>query len=101
MDSEKALRLIGMALRAKRLEVGVDSVSGLIASGRARLAVVASNASPRAADRLHDFAEANDVPFIKAPFTKEDLGRALGRSECAAVATADAGFSKAIAKSIN
>lgn len=101
MDSTKALRLIGMALRARRLEVGVDSVSGLIGSGRARLVVVTRDASPRAAARMRDFAEQNDVRFITAPFTKEELGRALGRAECAAVGTADSGFAKAIAESIN
>lgn len=101
MDSEKALRLIGMALRARRLEVGFDAAMSLTASGRARLAVTASDASPRVASRIGDAAEQSGAAHIAAPFDKFQLGAALGRSECAAVATADAGFSKAIIEALN
>lgn len=95
MDS-KALRLIGMAMKARRIEVGVDPVTGLIASGRARLVLVTSDASPRAKQRLESFAEEAEVEFFTAPFDKSELGAVLGRAECAAVGTSDAGFAKAI-----
>ena len=67
MNDFKALRLLGLALRSGRLEVGAENAAALAASGRARLVVTA----------------------------------ALGRAECAAAATADPGFSKAIAQSIS
>ncbi len=100
MDSAKALRLVGMALRARRLEIGFDAASALVASGRAKLAMTASDASPRVASRIKDAAEQSGTTFIAAPFDKSELGAALGRAECAAVATADSGFSKAIIEAL-
>ncbi len=98
MQSSKALRLIGLALKAKRLEVGVDPVSALAATGKARLVLVANDASPRASRRLEDLCEAAEIRYITAPFSKAELGAALGRAECSAVATSDAGFARSIAE---
>lgn len=100
MDSEKALRLLGMALRARRLEVGFDAAMALTASGRAKLAVTASDASPRVTSRIADAAEQSGASHIEAPFDKFALGAALGRAECAAVAVSDSGFSKAIIEAL-
>lgn len=101
MDSAKALRLIGMALRARRLEVGFDAAAALTTSGRAKLAITASDASPRVTSRIRDAAEQSGTTCIAAPFDKFELGAALGRAECAAAATADSGFSKAIIEALN
>ena len=101
MNDLKALRLLGLALRSGRLEVGADNAAALAASGRARLVVVASDISPHAAKRVRAAAEGSGVPCAALPCTKAELGAALGRAECAAAATADPGFSKAIAQSIS
>ncbi len=93
---DKALRLLGMALRARRLEVGYDPAIALTASGRAKLALTSRDASERVKSRMRQAAEDTDTPYIDAPFDKFALGRALGRAECAAAATADGGFAKAV-----
>lgn len=92
-----ALSMIGMALRAGRLEVGEDCVGQACRETRCRLALLARDAGESAGRRFRRFAQEGRCLAVTLPFSKEELGRALGRGECAMAAVTDLGLAQAIA----
>lgn len=92
-----ALSMIGMALRAGRLEVGEDCVGQACRETRCRLALLARDAGESAGRRFRRFAQEGRCLAVTLPFSKEELGGALGRGECAMAAVTDLGLAQAIA----
>ncbi len=80
--SEKALRLLGLARKGGNLITGEEMVAAAVARGKVRLIVVPSDASANALRRASGWSEAYEVPMLKAPVTKDDLGAALGKAVC-------------------
>ena len=96
--SEDALRMIGMALRAGRLEVGDDAVSDACRLKRCRLLLVASDAGESVQRQTAHFASEGPCLLAELPCSKEALGAALGRKSCAVAAVTDLGLAQAIAE---
>ena len=90
-----ALGLLGLARRAGKLELGEDPVSTACRSRKARFVLLASDAAENTADKARRLARASNARCARAPFTKEELGGALGRKVCAVAALTDEGFAKA------
>lgn len=82
------LQFLGIALRAGRLIAGEYPCLEAVRAGKGFLLVVAADASPRTADRLIRAARPKGLPFITA-YTKEELGRALGQAQRAALLVTD------------
>ena len=86
------LGLIGIAWKARRLAVGEDPVGDACRDHSARLVLVASDAAENSVSRAEKFTGHGKIPCVTAPCTKEELGRALGRTSCAMVALTDRGL---------
>lgn len=99
--SNNILSLIGLAKKAGKLEIGEEPVSAAARAGQARLICIASDAADNSQRRAGHFAEASHVVCIDLPFTKAELGFALGRTSCAMLALTDAGFSASIVKKLS
>ena len=95
--TDNALSLLGLALRGNNLAVGEEPVEEACKTGRAKLVLTAADAAPNSAERAQRWAQAGAVPWIPAPWTKEELGGALGRSVCAMAALTDRGLAAALA----
>ena len=95
---DKLLNLIGLAKKAGKLEVGEEPVGAAARSKHARLILIASDAADNTRRRALHFGEAGECICLEIPPTKEDLGRALGRTSCALLALTDIGFAEAVAK---
>lgn len=95
--TDSALSLLGLALRGSNLAVGEEPVAEACKTGRAKLVLTAADAAPNSAERARRWAEAGAVLWIPAPWTKEELGGALGRSVCAMAALTDRGLAAALA----
>ena len=80
---DKLLNLIGLAKKAGKLEVGEEPVGAAARSKHARLILIASDAADNTRRRALHFGEAGECICLEIPPTKEDLGRALGRTSCA------------------
>lgn len=91
-----ALRMAGLALRAGRLEAGEEPVAAACRAKRSRLVLAASDAAPGSLQRAERFAEEGQCLFLVLPCSKEELGGALGRSQCAMAAVTDLGLAQAI-----
>lgn len=89
---DNALRMLGLAKKAGRLEVGEEPVGAAARTRKARLLLLAADAAPNTARRAAHFGEAGNVLFLTLPFTKAELGMAVGRASCAMLAFTDPGF---------
>ena len=92
-----ALSMAGMALRAGRLEVGEDPAGYACQEKRCRLLLVARDAAENTRRRADRFAQEGQCLTLALPFTREELGAALGRGSCAMAAVTDLGLAQAIA----
>lgn len=100
MDSNHILNMLGLALRAKRLEVGEEPVGAVCRARDCRLIIVARDAADNTFRRVRHFADAGQCLWISVPFTKDELGSAVGRTSCAMLAVTDIGFAEAIVKKL-
>ena len=98
MDS--ALRLLGIARKAGRVEVGEEPAGAACRARQAKLLLVAADAADNSVRRAAHFAEAGKVPWLKAPWDKGTMGGAVGRSACAMLALTDAGLAAALAEKL-
>ena len=86
------LRLLGLAKRASRAELGEDGVSDAIAAGKARVIFLASDAAANSVRRVSYMTEDSHAVVVSVPFTKAELGAACGRSSCAMMAITETGL---------
>ena len=100
MDNNNILNMLGLALRAKRLEVGEEPVGAVCRARDCRLIIVARDAADNTFRRVRHFADAGQCLWISVPFTKDELGSAVGRTSCAMLAVTDIGFAESIVKKL-
>jgi ribosomal protein L7Ae-like RNA K-turn-binding protein len=67
-----------------------------IATGKAETVLLSSDASPRTCSKFKEACEDSDVTILTLTFTKQVLGRAIGRDDTAVVAVTDNSFAKKI-----
>ena len=91
------LHLIGLARKAGRLAVGEDPVGEAVKSREGKLLLVACDAAENTIRRAGHMAESGTAPCLTVPFTKAELGRAVGRTSAALVAVTDIGLANAVA----
>ena len=95
-DPALALAALGMAARAGRLASGDETVLRAIRSGKAKLVVVAADASDKAKKKYGDKCRAYGVRRVEA-FDRRTLGTAIGKAERVVAAVLDAGLAALVA----
>nr|WP_326183760.1 50S ribosomal protein L7 [uncultured Oscillibacter sp.] len=99
MDSRNnILSLLGLALRGGNLAVGEEPVEAVARARDARALLVASDAAAGTCRRTAHFAETGQCLWLRLPFTKAELGRAVGRTSAAIVAVTDVGLASAVVR---
>lgn len=94
------LRLVGIAKKAGRLEIGEEPVGGVCRSRQAKLILLAADAAENSMRRARHFGDGANVQTVVTPFTKAELGMCVGRSSCAMLALTDAGLAAALVKKL-
>ena len=97
MDSNRILSLLGLALRGGNLAVGEEPVEAVARARDARVLLLASDAADNTRRRVEHFADAGQCIWVRIPYTKAELGRAVGRSSAAILAVTDIGLAAAVA----
>ena len=92
------LSLLGLAKRGGMLVAGEEPVDAMVRAKDARLLLTASDAAENTARRVRHFAETGACLLLQLPFTKEELGHAVGITSCAVVALTDIGFAASIVR---
>ncbi|NLT58239.1 MAG: hypothetical protein GXX99_04670 [Clostridiales bacterium] len=98
--SSKALSLLGLAKRAGAAAGGTEGVRSLCRSGKARLVLLAADASDNARKRILDCCAHYGVPLIGLAVGMRELGHAIGMGEAAAAAVGDRGLADAIRRQL-
>lgn len=92
------LSMLGLALRGGRLAVGDEPVSLAVRAGEARLLLSARDAGGSALRRAEHLSETGHCVWLTIPFSKTELGGALGRGSAAVAAVTDLGLAAAVVK---
>lgn len=87
------LSLLGLALRAKMLSIGFDSVKDSTESGKARLVFFAQDLSPKTEKEARFFLSKKGIPSFTLEANINELGQALGK-KVGIVSINDTGFAK-------
>jgi ribosomal protein L7Ae-like RNA K-turn-binding protein len=98
MDSNRILSLLGLALRGGNLAVGEEPVEAVARARDARVLLLASDAADNTRRRVEHFAQAGQCLWLRIPFTKAELGQAVGRSSAAIAAVTDIGLATAVVR---
>lgn len=94
------LQLIGLSKKAGRLEIGEEPAGSAARSHAAVLLLLAEDAADNTVRRARHFADVGNIPYLRVPFTKEELGLATGGAPCAILALTDAGLAGSLAKKL-
>lgn len=97
---EKTLNLLGLMRKANAIAVGETNTGGAVRAGKAKLLLLAANASDNARSRARGFTHGRDVVTVTLPFTKDEIAAHVGVSSCAMAAITDIGFANAFMKSL-
>ena len=92
------LSLLGLALRGGRLAVGEEPAALAARAGQARLLLLASDAAGNTLRRAEHLAAGGHCLWLVTPFSKAELGGALGRGSAAIAALTDTGLAAAVAE---
>lgn len=98
-QKDKVLSLIGLAMKAGRCTSGEMMTESETKSGRARLVIIASDASENTKKKFRDMCKFYEVP-IYIYGDKDTLGHAMGKEFRASLAILDEGFAKGIRKQL-
>ena len=100
MDNNKALNYLALAKKARLVELGEEPVGAVTRLQKARLVVVASDASDHTWRRAKSFVAGTDQQCIRLAVTKEELGFVVGRQSLAIAAVTDAALALAMVESL-
>ena len=97
---DRALNYIGLARKAGLIELGEEPVGAVARARKARLVVVASDATDHTWRRAKSFVSGSEQICLKIPYSKDQLGQAVGRSELALAAFTDPALALAFLKAL-
>ena len=98
---DKALNYLSLARKAGKAELGEEPVGAAARALHAHLIVVAGDASDHTWRRAKSFVAGTDQQCVKVPYTKDELGEAVGRSSLALAAVTDPAMALAFLKALD
>ena len=97
---DKALNYLSLARKAGRIELGEEPVGAAARAKKARLILVASDAGDHSWRRAKSFVAGTEQLCLKVPFTKDQMGEAIGRTSLAMAAFTDPALALAFVKAL-
>ena len=97
---DKPLQYLALARKGGMAELGEEPVGGAARAGKAYLIVVASDAGDHTWRRAKAFAAGTDQQSLRLPYTKDEMGFAIGRTALAIAAITDVSMALALASSL-
>lgn len=97
---DKALNYLALGRKGSLVELGEEPVGAAARAGKARLVIVASDASDHTWRRALSYVAGTDQQCLRLSFSKDDLGLAVGRQSLAIGAFTDAALAVAFVKAL-
>lgn len=98
MDS--VLAYLGIARMAGLLETGEKNCGIAVRGGKAKLLLLAADASPNAIRRAQGFIYGKKTVLLQLPLTKEKISQRVGRPGCSMVTVTDLGLAASLAEAL-
>lgn len=98
--NDKLLGLLGLAARARKIITGEQLVIKEIRSGKAKLVLIANDASHNSRKKIEDKCKYYNVEYYFFG-DRYQLGHAIGKETRIAIAILDSGFAKKISSLLN
>ena len=98
---DKALNYLSLARKAGLAELGEEPVGVAAREGKAYLIAVASDASDHTWRRAKSYAAGTRQQCLRLPFTKDEMGMAIGRQELAIAAITDAKLALSLVQALD
>lgn len=96
----KALGCLGLARRGGNIAIGEEPVGAVCRAGHGRLLILASDAADHTRRRARSFTPTGKPPVLTVPFTKDELGSAMGCNACAMAVLLDVALAEAFVKAL-
>ena len=97
---DKALNYLSLARKAGLAELDEEPVGDITRAGKGYAVVVASDASDHTWRRAKSYCAGTEQQCVRLPYTKEELGQAVGRTSLAIAAVTDASMALAMLQSL-
>ena len=97
---DKALSLLALARKGGIAELGEEPVGGAARGGKAYVILVAKDASDHTWRRAKSFAAGTEQQCVRLPWTKDQLGAAIGRDTLAIAAITDVQMALALVAAV-
>ena len=97
---DKALNYLALARKAGRIELGEEPVGAAARAQKARLVVVAEDATDHTWRRAQSFVAGSEQICLRVPYSKDLLGQAVGRTALALAAFTDPAMALAFVKAL-
>ncbi len=97
---DKALNYLSLARKAGLAELGEEPVGAVARAGKAHLIAVACDASDHTWRRAKSFAAGTQQQCVRLPYTKDQMGFAIGRTSLAIAAITDVSLAVALAQAL-
>ena len=97
---DKALNYMALARKAGRIELGEEPVGAAARALHACLVLVAEDASDHTWRRAKSFVAGTNQQCVRVPYTKDQLGEAIGRSALAIGAFTDPALALAFVEAL-
>lgn len=97
MNTNRLFSLFSLATKAGKIVSGEFATEKEIKSGKAHIAIIATDASNNTKKKFRNMCEFYEVPFYTFG-TKDELGHYIGKEFRASLAILDAGFTKSVIK---
>ena len=97
---DKALNYLALARKAGLIELGEEPAGAAARAQKARLIVVAQDAGDHTWRRAKSFVAGTSQLCLKIPYTKDEVGMAIGRTSLAIAAFTDPAMALAFVKAL-
>lgn len=95
-ENRKLCGLLGLAAKAGKVQSGEFCTEKSLKSGRAKLCIVASDASGPTKKKFADICAFRNIPMESGLFDKDALGHVIGKEMRASITVEDAGFAEGL-----
>ena len=97
---DKALNYLSLARKAGTAELGEEPAGAAARAGKAYALLVASDCGDHTWRRAKAFAAGTEQQAVKVPYTKDEMGMAIGRQALAIAAITDVQLALALVNSL-
>ena len=97
---DKTLNYLALARKAGLAELGEEPVGAITRALKGHLVLVAQDASDHTWRRAKSFVAGTDQQCVRLPYTKDEIGMAIGRTSLAIAAITDPALALALVQSL-